>query len=355
MKNLLIICLIVSLWMVVGLACKNNPLAKFTKQYNCQIAGEPAPQTSEEYFKRAGKHMEENGYSAAFDECAFGAVSEGLKLDPQNAYGFAVRGFLYKDRAKEFVSKNESNAAKNDFESALEDLNEAIRLAPDNSLYYDTRSSIYEESGFLDPDSGKTLQDLSKAIELSPSERLTASLFVRRGDIYFNEKKDYENAVKDYTEAINLDPKNEELYSKRAQVYYKLGKEDLSTADDMKVFQLKDEKEGKDNPSNTTTNENSNNRKVPKIISGGILNGKATNLVKPPYPAAARAVRASGAVNVEVTVDEKGDVISARAISGHPLLRASAEQAARSSKFSPTLLSGQPVKVMGVIVYKFVP
>jgi protein TonB len=94
---------------------------------------------------------------------------------------------------------------------------------------------------------------------------------------------------------------------------------------------------------------------VPKVISGGVVNGKATNLVKPPYPAAARAVRASGAVNVQVTIDENGNVISASAVSGHPLLRAAAVQAARSSKFSPTLLSGQPVKVTGVIVYNFQP
>ncbi len=94
---------------------------------------------------------------------------------------------------------------------------------------------------------------------------------------------------------------------------------------------------------------------VPKIISGGVVNGKATNLVKPPYPAAARAIRVSGAVNIQVTIDESGNVISASAVSGHPLLRAAAVQAARSSKFSPTLLSGQAVKVTGVIVYNFVP
>jgi protein TonB len=94
---------------------------------------------------------------------------------------------------------------------------------------------------------------------------------------------------------------------------------------------------------------------VPKTISGGVVNGKATSLPKPPYPPAARAVRASGAVNVQVTISESGSVISASAVSGHPLLRAAAEQAARSARFAPTLLSGQPVKVTGVIVYNFVP
>lgn len=94
---------------------------------------------------------------------------------------------------------------------------------------------------------------------------------------------------------------------------------------------------------------------VPKKISGGVLNGKATSLPKPPYPPAAKAVRASGAVNVQVTINESGSVVSASAVSGHPLLRAAAEQAARSARFAPTLLSGQPVSVSGVIVYNFVP
>jgi protein TonB len=94
---------------------------------------------------------------------------------------------------------------------------------------------------------------------------------------------------------------------------------------------------------------------VPKApISGGVLNGKATSLPKPTYPAVARAARASGTVTVQVTIDENGSVISARAVSGHPLLQAAAVQAARSARFSPTKLSGQPVKVTGVITYNFV-
>jgi protein TonB len=89
-------------------------------------------------------------------------------------------------------------------------------------------------------------------------------------------------------------------------------------------------------------------------ISGGVLNGKAISLPKPPYPAVAKAARASGTVTVQVTIDENGNVISARAVSGHPLLQAAAVQAARGARFSPTKLSGQPVKVTGVITYNFV-
>jgi protein TonB len=89
-------------------------------------------------------------------------------------------------------------------------------------------------------------------------------------------------------------------------------------------------------------------------ISGGVLNGKAISLPKPQYPAIARQAHASGTVVVQVTIDENGGVISAHAISGHPLLQAVAVQAARGARFSPTKLSGQPVKVTGVITYNFV-
>jgi TonB family protein len=94
-------------------------------------------------------------------------------------------------------------------------------------------------------------------------------------------------------------------------------------------------------------------RNQPGIISKGFLNGSATSLPQPPYPRAARAVRAAGTVSVQVTVDEDGNVISASAAGGHPLLRQAAVGAARRAKFRPTLLSGQPVKVTGIIVYTF--
>jgi len=58
---------------------------------------------------------------------------------------------------------------------------------------------------------------------------------------------------------------------------------------------------------------------------------------------------------VQVTIDENGGVISAIAVTGHPLLRSSAEQAARSAKFTPPILGGKAVKVSGVIFYNFIP
>ena len=73
----------------------------------------------------------------------------------------------------------------------------------------------------------------------------------------------------------------------------------------------------------------------------------------PVYPDTAKRMRISGMVTVEVVLDETGKVVAANATSGPTMLREAAVQAAMKARFSPTKLSGQPVKVSGVINYKF--
>ena len=90
-----------------------------------------------------------------------------------------------------------------------------------------------------------------------------------------------------------------------------------------------------------------------KPVSGGVLNGTALNLPPPTYPEAAKRMRTQGVVSVDVILDETGKVVAANASSGPTILREAAVQAALRAKFSPTKLSGQPVKVSGVINYKF--
>ena len=84
-----------------------------------------------------------------------------------------------------------------------------------------------------------------------------------------------------------------------------------------------------------------------------VLNGVAVSLPKPTYPQHAVILNLQGSVKVQVTIDEKGNVISAKAADGHPFFRPVAEQAARNARFRPTLLNDAPVKVTGVIVYNF--
>lgn len=90
-----------------------------------------------------------------------------------------------------------------------------------------------------------------------------------------------------------------------------------------------------------------------KPVSGGVLNGKAISLPAPSYPEVARRMRTGGKVEVEVIVDENGKVISAHATSGPGALREVAVEAALRARFTPTRLSGQPVKISGRIDYNF--
>lgn len=90
-----------------------------------------------------------------------------------------------------------------------------------------------------------------------------------------------------------------------------------------------------------------------RTISKGVINGNAIELPKPIYTQIAKAARASGIVTVQVLIDENGKVVSAHALNGHPLLQVESVKAAYRARFSPTLLSNEPVRVSGIITYNF--
>lgn len=92
-----------------------------------------------------------------------------------------------------------------------------------------------------------------------------------------------------------------------------------------------------------------------KIPRKPILNNLSLSLPKPDYPQEAKDLCADGMVSVEVEIDEKGDVISAKAVAGDELLRESAAEAAKKAKFRVTNTGGMPIKVKGDVVYNFVP
>lgn len=93
----------------------------------------------------------------------------------------------------------------------------------------------------------------------------------------------------------------------------------------------------------------------PRIVkSSVVLNGKALVLPKPLYTALAKSAHAEGTVTVQVLIDEQGRVVSAKAVSGHPLLTLEAQKAAYLARFSPTMIDSSPVKVSGVITYNFI-
>ena len=92
----------------------------------------------------------------------------------------------------------------------------------------------------------------------------------------------------------------------------------------------------------------------PVRLTSSVISSKVVEKPAPPYPSIARAAGVQGPVAVQILVDEQGRVVSAKATSGNPLLQQAAVQAAYRARFTPTLLSGKPVKVTGSITYNFV-
>ena len=172
----------------------------------------------------------------------------------------------------------------------------------------------------------------------------------------YDVKGDYENAAPVLRRALDIrkaklgisDSQTREVYQSTYCTLNKLErKEEIEALS--KEFSIKKPVIGDEQLKTNAADE-----KV-REVRGGIVNSKAINLVKPVYPMEARAKRASGAVNVQVTIDEEGNVVYACALSGAKELQRGSEIAAYQSKFSPTLLEGKPVKVTGVIVYNYVP
>jgi cytochrome c biogenesis protein CcmG, thiol:disulfide interchange protein DsbE len=87
--------------------------------------------------------------------------------------------------------------------------------------------------------------------------------------------------------------------------------------------------------------------------STNALVSRSIKRVFPKYTPEARAAGAQGTVQVHVTVSESGRVIDAKAISGHPLLRDPAIQAAKQWEFKPPEDLGDPAQTQGILVFSF--
>lgn len=91
----------------------------------------------------------------------------------------------------------------------------------------------------------------------------------------------------------------------------------------------------------------------PLRLPSTVLQGKAIDRRTPAYPRMAMVAHVEGPVSVEVVISPEGRVEVARAVSGHPLLKPAAVEAARSWRFQPTLLNGSPVRATGIITFVF--
>lgn len=159
-------------------------------------------------------------------------------------------------------------------------------------------------------------------------------------------KKEYKKSAERYSKVLDLIEKNQSFSEDDTNLaYYRCRCSFIKAGKNEELKELEQKFEEKIVPQNPFGFFG---------VKGGVVNGKALNLVKPAYPQAAKNDRASGMVNVEVLIGKTGKVLSAcGSDKAHKALIEASEIAALNSTFSPTTISGKAVTVTGVIVYNF--
>jgi len=234
---------------------------------------------------------------------------------------------------------------------------------PPDHAFYQKRAAGFITKGDFD----SAIGDLNKAIEMGPAE---PSDYISRGLVYYN-KKSFDLAIADYTKAIEM--KGDSMtYLNRGFAYEQSGNVDKALADFQKAVDLDGNNESaamnlkrlKDDKGKIAAAEEAARKAAQKpvetkptppeaIALGQLSSAQAVKMVMPVYSEIARKANIEGKVTVNVTLDEQGNVTSAKAMNGHPFLRQAAEEAAKRSKFKPAMFGEIPVKASGFIVYNF--
>jgi len=165
----------------------------------------PTGMSARQYFDRAEEHRNKGDYDRAIAD-----YTEAIRLNPQDALAYNNRGVSYHN-------------GKQDYDRAIADYTEAIRLNPQDALAYSNRGASYNAKKDYD----RAIADLTEAIRLNPQDALA---YNNRGFSY-REKKDYDRAIADYTEAIRLNPQLANAYANRGNSYYYKKDYDRAIAD----------------------------------------------------------------------------------------------------------------------------
>jgi TonB family protein len=324
-------CLVFSIAAYFGIRLLSHSYATYSMRVKCdEPAGKPQPQSAQEYVER-GEYYVENGD----DSCAILAFSEAIRLDPNQLAAYLHRSKVYERRAE--------------YDLAIGDLTEALRVRPRDSSVYIDRGRLLERKR----DYTSAIHDYSQAIAIEP---LTGVAYSFRANAYFR-NLEHDRAISDYTEAIRIDPTNLAHYISRAEVYRATGEFELARADEKRARQERAISQTiveRARALNERATQESGQRVV-KDLSGDALLQTATHQVGPAYPPLARAARVSGRVVVEVTIDASGNVTLAKAISGHPLLKSAALDAARQWRFRPSNAQGTAVIIKGNLTFDVKP
>jgi len=186
----------------------NLAIADFNKALSLQAKNAAA------YLGRGNAFYNKGDYGKALDD-----YSEAVKLNPQNPAAYGLRGIIYQRKGND--------------DKAIEDFTEAIRLNPEFALVYASRGKSFLAEKKYD----EAIDDYTNAIKFNNSGKAT-DFYFERGIAYYK-KGEFDKAIADLTEVINLDPKSYGAYHNRGAAYSKQGKRDLAEADFKKERELK--------------------------------------------------------------------------------------------------------------------
>lgn len=363
MKHTLAIVLLMIASSALAMGQSTQQVSTLDQQTAAQLAAKAELNETVRAYK-AGKYAEAQRHS-----------ERALELDPANKHAPSFIARSIHAQYQEGDESPENIAIARDAIAAYQRL---LLIEPENEEAFETVSSLYEDIG---EDDLQYSWILHRAVnpDVSVGKRVEAYGVLAGKDRDFsfgvvnrspNDPKEFEKAkqramrgMEIVETAITLDSENDAIWSLKTNLFLMMAK--LS---ELEGNEIRGSEYGRlANEALVRTNELTDKRLQsledakpdnrdavpPGTISGGVLNGKAITKPQPPYPAIAKTARAHGTVVVQILVDEEGKVISASAVSGHPLLRAAAVQAARQARFSPTMLNGKPAKLTGVVFYIF--
>ena len=124
--------------------------------------------------------------------------------------------WLYQIRAEAWNQMGE-------YGNALNDMNEAIRLAPESEALHLSRGAVYDQKGEFD----SAIADYTEAARLNPK---SVAAYHCRG-LAHDAKGENAKAIEDYTEAIRLDNRNAPALTSRGIVYSRTGEYDKAIKD----------------------------------------------------------------------------------------------------------------------------
>lgn len=227
-----------------------------------------------------------------------------------------------------YQTRADASLGKGEFSLAVADYDRAVSLKADSPIAFLNRGRAH----FNLKDFGKANADFDKSIELDPKD---ARAFYNRGVL--NESLGYlEKALSDYQKAAELEPSNEATKTSAKKLTDEI--------------QAKAAKAAALQPPVAVAEP----VKPPESINlGNLTAADAIRMVKPVYSPIAQRSNIQGRVVVEITLDVEGNVVDAKAVSGHQFLKMAAEDAAKRSKFRPATFGGQPIKGTGTITYNF--